>query len=150
MYLSTSRNRVVALDPETGREKWSFDPKIDLHSPYSEGLVNRGVTSWIDAARAEGEACHRRIFLATIDARLFALDAATGTPCTDFGAGGQIDLSRGVANITRRGEYEETSAPAVAGDLLIVGSAIADNDRVDSPSGQVRAYEARTGKLRWS
>jgi len=150
MYLSTPLNRVVALDPETGREKWSFDPKIDLHSPYSEGLVNRGVTSWIDAARAEGEACHRRIFLATIDARLFALDAATGTPCTDFGAGGQIDLSRGVANITRRGEYEETSAPAVAGDLLIVGSAIADNDRVDSPSGQVRAYEARTGKLRWS
>jgi quinoprotein glucose dehydrogenase len=150
MYLTTPFNRVIALDPETGREKWSFDPKIDLHAPYSEGLVNRGVALWVDAARAEGETCRRRIFLATIDARLFALDAASGTPCTDFGAGGQIDLTHGIANITRRGEYEETSAPAIAGDLVIVGSSIADNDRVDSPSGQVRAYEARTGKLHWS
>jgi quinoprotein glucose dehydrogenase len=72
MYLTTPFNRVVALDPETGREKWSFDPRIDLHAPYSEGLVNRGVPSWTDPRRAEGGACRRRIFLATIDARLFA------------------------------------------------------------------------------
>jgi quinoprotein glucose dehydrogenase len=105
---------------------------------------------WADPSKAEGGACRRRIFLATIDARLFAVDAAAGTPCTDFGAGGQIDLTRSIANITRRGEYEETSAPAVAGDLVIVGSSIADNDRVDSPSGIVRAFDARTGSLRWS
>jgi quinoprotein glucose dehydrogenase len=150
MYLSTAFDRVVALDPETGQEKWSFDPKIDLHAPYSEGLVSRGVTLWTDPGKAEGGACRRRIFLATIDARLFALDAANGQPCADFGADGQIDLTRGVANIIRRGEYEETSAPAVAGDLIIVGSSIADNDRVASPSGQVRAFDARTGNLRWS
>jgi quinoprotein glucose dehydrogenase len=150
MYFTTPFNRVVALDPDTGREKWSFDPKIDLHAGYSDGLVNRGVTLWIDAARGEGDTCHRRIFLATIDARLFALDGAAGTPCTDFGAGGQIDLTRGIANITRRGEYEETSVPAMADDLVIVGSSIADNDRVDSPSGVVRAFDARTGSLRWS
>jgi quinoprotein glucose dehydrogenase len=150
MYFTTPFNRVVALDPDTGREKWSFDPKIDLHAGYSEGLVNRGVTLWIDAARSERDTCHRRIFLATIDARLFALDAAAGTPCADFGAGGQIDLTRGIANITRRGEYEETSVPAMADDLVIVGSSIADNDRVDSPTGVVRAFDARTGSLRWS
>jgi quinoprotein glucose dehydrogenase len=150
MYLSTPFNRVIALDPETGREKWSFDPKIDLHAEYSEGLVNRGVTLWIDPAKAEGDTCYRRIFLATIDAQLFALDAASGQLCEDFGAAGEIDLTRGIANITRRGEYEETSAPATAGDLVIVGSSIANNDRVDSPSGEVRAYEARTGKLRWN
>jgi quinoprotein glucose dehydrogenase len=150
MYVSTPFNRVVALDPETGREKWSFDPKIDLHAGYSEGLVNRGVTPWIDAARGEGYACRRRIFLATIDARLFALDAVSGQPCTDFGGGGQIDLTRGIANITRRGEYEETSAPAIADDLVVVGSSIADNDRVASPSGVVRGFDARTGSLRWS
>ena len=150
MYLSTPFNRVVALDPETGWEKWSFDPKIDLHAGYSEGLVNRGVGLWTDPGKGEGEACRRRIFLATIDARLFALDAAAGTPCTDFGAGGQIDLTRGITNITRRGEYEETSAPAIASDLVIVGSSIADNDRVDSPSGVVRGFDARTGSLRWS
>ena len=150
MYLSTPFNRVIALDPETGRERWSFDPKVDLQAPYSEGLINRGVTLWTDSAKAEGDACRRRIFLATIDARLFALDAATGQPCSDFGAAGQVDLTQGIANIKRRGEYEETSAPTVVADLVIVGSSIADNDRVDSPNGAVRAFDARTGKLRWS
>jgi quinoprotein glucose dehydrogenase len=150
MYLSTPFNRVIALDPESGTERWSFDPKIDLHAPYSEGLISRGVTLWTDSGRGEGDACRRRIFLATIDARLFALDAATGRPCVDFGTGGQIDLTRDVANISRRGEYEETSAPAIVDDLVIVGSSIADNDRVDSPSGVVRAFDAHSGKLRWS
>jgi quinoprotein glucose dehydrogenase len=150
MYLSTPFNRVIALDPETGSERWTFDPKIDLGAPYSEGLINRGVALWSDAGTTDGGTCHRRIFLATIDARLFAIDAMTGRPCADFGEGGQIDLTRGIANIIRRGEYEETSAPAIAGDLVIVGSGIADNDRVDSPSGEVRAFDARTGKLRWS
>jgi quinoprotein glucose dehydrogenase len=150
MYFTTPFNRVIALDPETGKEKWAFDPKIDLRTPYSEGLINRGVALWSDANKTAGETCGRRIFLATIDARLFALDAADGRPCADFGASGQIDLTQGISNITRRGEYEETSAPAVIDDLVIVGSAIADNDRVKSPSGAVRAFDARTGALRWT
>src|SRR5215472_9011801 len=91
MYFTTPFNRVIALDPESGKEKWSFDPKIDLRAPYSEGLINRGVALWSDAEKAEAT-CSRRVFLATIDARLFALDAATGRPCDGFGEGGQIDL----------------------------------------------------------
>jgi len=150
MYLSTPFNRVLAVDPETGTEKWNFDPKIDLKEHYSEGLVNRGVTFWSDLNGTDGGSCHQRIFLATIDARLFALDASTGRPCADFGVGGQIDLKQGITNIKRRGEYEETSAPAVIDDLVIVGSSIADNDRVNSPDGAVRAYDARSGMLRWS
>lgn len=150
LYLSTPFNRVVALDPETGKEKWTFDPKIDLSAPYSEGLINRGVALWVDSRVVEAGSCGQRIFLATIDARLISIDAATGRPCSDFGEAGQLDLTRGVANISRRGEYEETSAPAIVGDLVIVGSSIADNDRVDSPSGELRAFDARTGKLRWS
>jgi quinoprotein glucose dehydrogenase len=150
MFLTTPFNRVVALDPETGREKWNFDPRIDLRARYSEGLVNRGVTFWSDTNAAETGTCRQRIFLATIDARLFALDASTGHPCDDFGIAGQINLKEGISNIKRDGEYEETSAPAVIDDLVIVGSSIADNDRVDSPDGAVRAFDARTGKLRWS
>jgi len=150
MYLTTPFNRVIALEPETGVEKWSFDPKIDLDGPYSEGLINRGVTLWTDATMVPGGDCRQRIFLATIDARLFALDAANGRPCVEFGSGGQVDLASGIPNIQRRGEYQETSPPAVAGDLIIVGSSVADNDRVDCPSGVVRAFDARTGKLRWS
>ena len=149
MFLSTPFNRVLAVDPETGRQLWSFDPKIDLRGRYSEGLVNRGVTFWSDPDGTSAP-CRQRIFLATIDARLFALDASTGTPCADFGDAGQIDLKQGISNISRGGEYEETSAPAVIDDLVIVGSSIADNDRVDSPDGAVRAFDARSGKLRWS
>jgi quinoprotein glucose dehydrogenase len=149
MYLTTPFNRVIALDPESGKEKWAFDPELDLRVHYSEGLVNRGVALWNDGTKPESETCRSRIFLATIDARLFALDATTGRPCADFANAGHIDLTKGVAGIVRRGEYEETSAPAIAGDLVIVGSSIADNDRVDSPSGVVRAFDARTGVLRW-
>jgi quinoprotein glucose dehydrogenase len=149
MYLSTPFNRVLAVDPETGRQIWGFDPKIDLREHYSEGLVNRGVTFWSDPDGTGGP-CRQRIFLATIDARLFALDASTGIPCADFGNAGQIDLKQGISNISRGGEYEETSAPAVIDDLVIVGSSIADNDRVDSPDGAVRAFDARSGKPRWS
>jgi quinoprotein glucose dehydrogenase len=150
MYFSTPFNRVIALDPETGKQRWAFDPQIDLHTRYSEGLVNRGVAYWSERSDPPKDTCQQRIFLASIDARLFALDAATGQPCADFGDRGQVDLKQGIANITRPGEYEETSAPAVAGDLVILGSSIADNDRVDSPSGVVRAFDARTGELRWS
>jgi len=144
LYVTTAFNRVVALDPETGKERWSFDPKIDLNRDYSEGLMNRGVSTWADGT---GE---RRLFLATIDARLICLDALTGKPYPDFGSGGEIDLRRGIKNIIREGEYEETSPPAIIDNLVIVGSSIADNDRVESPSGIVRAYDVRTGALQWS
>src|SRR5262252_6511297 len=103
MYFTTPFNRVIALDPETGKEKWAFDPKIDLRAPYSEGLINRGVVLWSDPNKSPNETCGRRLFLATIDARLIALDAGAGRPCADFGANGQIDLTQGIPNITRRG-----------------------------------------------
>jgi quinoprotein glucose dehydrogenase len=153
MYISTPFCRVIALNPETGIEKWSYDPKIRKDQPYSEGLINRGVSSWLDPERKPGEACGRRIFIATIDARLIALDAASGKPCSDFGSAGTVNLKSGVKNIDRigyYGEYEETSPPAIIDDLVIVGSAIGDNRAVDEPLGTVRAFDARTGALRWS
>jgi quinoprotein glucose dehydrogenase len=150
MYLTTPFNRVIALDPETGKEKWVFDPKVDLSAPYSEGLINRGVALWSDSQKTENDACGRRVFVATIDARLIALDAVTGWLCAEFGASGQIDLTGGISNFTRRGEYEETSAPAIVDDLVVVGSSIADNDRIKSPNGAVRAFDARTGTLHWT
>jgi len=148
LYFSTAFNRVIALDPETGIERWTYDPKIDLNGRYSEGLMNRGVSSWTDSRPSARY--KRRIFIATIDARLICLDAAAGKPCEDFGTGGEVQLSQGIKNITRAGEYEETSPPAIIDDVVVVGSSIADNDRVDVPSGVVRAFDARTGALRWS
>src|SRR5580658_4807786 len=153
MYISTPFCRVIALDPETGRELWSYDPQIRKDTVYSEGFINRGVSSRLDPTRKPGEPCRRTIFIGTIDARLIALDAASGKLCSDFGNAGQIDLRTNIKNIERigyYGEYEETSPPAIIDDLVIVGSGIGDNRAVYEPLGTVRAFDARTGKLRWS
>jgi quinoprotein glucose dehydrogenase len=147
LYFTTPFNRVFAVNPETGKQLWVYDPMIDLAGSYGDGLINRGVATWLDATRAKGKRCHRRIFETTLDARLIALDAATGDPCADFGNRGQISL-RGVARYIPA-EYHMTSPPLVIDDLVVVGSAIDDNARVDMPSGVVRAFDARTGALRW-
>ena len=143
LYLSTPFNRAIALDPVKGTERWIFDPKVDPAKGYSE-VSSRGVSSWAD--RRTGK---RRIYVATIDARLIALDGATGEPCKDFGDAGQVDLTRDV-RLVDRGDYQVTSPPAVIGDLIIVGSSMGDNRGVELERGVVRAYDARTGGLQWS
>lgn len=148
LYLSTPFNRVIALDPETGKQRWSYDPKVDLTLDYGDGLVNRGVAAWLDAARAAGQPCRRRIFEATLDARLISIDAATGRPCLDFGDYGQVNL-RDVPGY-RAGWYHMTSPPTLIDGLVVVGSAIDDNQRAGMPGGVVRAFDARSGALRWS
>jgi quinoprotein glucose dehydrogenase len=149
LYLSTPFNRVIALDPQTGTERWTFDPKLDLSIPYAEGFTSRGVSTWLDRTRAADEPCRRRIFVATNDGRLIALDSITGKTCADFGKDGQLELTRGVGSF-RPGEYHFTSPPAIADDLVVVGSTINDALRADAPSGVVRAFDARTGIQRWS
>jgi quinoprotein glucose dehydrogenase len=148
LYLTTPFNRVIALDPATGAQRWAYDPKIDQTGDYGDGLVNRGVATWLDPSRPAGQSCRRRIFEATQDARLIALDAAGGAPCSDFGKGGQVSL-RDVPGY-RPGWYHMTSPPAVIDGLVVVGSAIDDNHRVDMPRGVVRAFDARSGAMRWS
>jgi quinoprotein glucose dehydrogenase len=148
LYFTTPFNRVIALDPATGKQRWAYDPLIDRTLDYGDGLVNRGASTWLDASRAAGNPCHRRIFEATQDARLIAVDAATGKPCADFGNGGQVSL-REVAGYLA-GWYHMTSPPAVIDDIVVVGSAIDDNHRVDMPAGVVRAFDARSGALRWT
>jgi quinoprotein glucose dehydrogenase len=147
LYLTSGFNRVFAIDPETGKQRWVYDPKIDITGNYGDGLINRGVATWLDPARAKGKACRRRIFEATLDARLIALDGATGEPCLDFGDRGQVSL-RDVARYIPA-QYHMTSPPAVIDDAVVVGSAIDDNARAEMPSGVVRAFDARTGALRW-
>jgi len=148
LYLTTPFNRVIALDPETGAQRWAYDPKITLDGEYGDGLVNRGVSTWLDPFRATAQPCRRRIFEVTQDARLVAIDVATGSPCADFGEAGQVSL-RDVSGY-RAGWYHMTSPPAMIDGLVIVGSAIDDNHRADMARGVVRAYDARTGALRWS
>jgi quinoprotein glucose dehydrogenase len=147
LYICTVFNRVLAVDPESGAERWSFDPGIDIHGNYSNQLTCRGVAHWESAGDG---ACARRIFTNTVDARLFAIDASTGERCEDFGDDGEIVLEEGVGETRWAGEYSLTSAPVVAGDLVIVGGAVGDNARINAPSGVVRAFDARSGALRWA
>lgn len=143
LYFSTPTNRVIALDAATGKERWVYNPEVDLKADYSE-ITSRGVSKWIDADRKPGDPAYMRILAATIDGRLIALNASTGKLVASFGNNGIIDLKEGIGSI------QVTSPPAVINDLIVIGSTMGDNGRFDYPPGVVRAYDARTGKLKWS
>ncbi len=148
LFLSTPLNRVISLNPETGEERWRYDPHIKLDINRSEGFISRGVSFWEDTSAQEGT-CRRRVFLATVDARLVALDAENGALCVDFGSDGTVALDQGVGRVDE-GDYGVTSPPAIVGDVVVVGSSIGDNRRVELERGIVRAYDTRSGALRWS
>jgi quinoprotein glucose dehydrogenase len=150
MYVSTPLGRVFALDAATGRERWRYNASVVRVATFGD-WTNRGVSYWVDRSAAPRAACRTRIVLATVDARLIALDAATGAPCQHFGDGGTVDLRVGLRTAPHNfEEYEVTSPPAIVRDMLVIGSAIADNGRTDAVSGEVRGYDARTGALRWT
>jgi quinoprotein glucose dehydrogenase len=150
MYVGTPLGRVIALDPATGRERWVYDPRIARNVDYGD-FASRGVSTWLDTAAREDAPCRRRIFVATAQSQLIALDARDGKPCAGFGRAGMVDLKAGLRIPPFEPEaYTMTSPPVVVNGLVVTGSSVADNTRPDLPSGEVRAFDARTGALRWS
>lgn len=148
MYLCTPYNRIIALDPETGEERWLHDPEVDLSGVYAPAC--RGVAFWeSDAENTDRGTCARRILSGTLDARLLALDADTGLPCDDFGGDGSVDLTANLGDL-QLAEYYVSSAPLVVDDLVITGAFVKDGQRVDAPPGVVRAYDVHSGELRWA
>ena len=148
LYLSTALDHVIALEPDTGKKIWEYDPRVATSHRYSE-VTSRGVSAWKDSGAKAGVSCALRIFIGTIDARLIALDGVSGKPCADFGVHGQVDLTKDV-NLRDAGDYQVTSAPAIAKDVVITGSSIGDNRAVELERGIVRGFDARSGKQRWS
>ncbi|MDD9963829.1 MAG: PQQ-binding-like beta-propeller repeat protein, partial [Gammaproteobacteria bacterium] len=146
LILCTPFNEVIALDAGTGEERWRFDPENDLGQDPANQFICRSVANWQDAD-ATG-ACAKRIFTGTNDARLIALDAATGQRCAGFGNGGEVRIDPGMP-LLWPGEFQITSPPVTLGDVVVVGSAIGGNARVVAPAGSVRAFDARTGAPRW-
>lgn len=145
VYLSTPFSRVVALDAATGTLKWDFDPKIVRQRPIAgEPLVHRGVAAWKD-----GKSGKSTVFIATYDARLIALDADSGELVAGFGNSGTVDLKKGLRKLILT-EYQCTAPPCIIDDLVVVGSAVGDNNEATASSGEIRAFDARTGKLVWS
>jgi quinoprotein glucose dehydrogenase len=145
LYVSTAYNRVVALNAETGAEIWTYDPKAyeDGQPPNGTGFVHRGVAAWRDGGKL-------RIFMNS-RYRLICLDAATGKPVQSFGDNGVVDLSQGLVWTINKLHYTETSPPVVYKDLVIVGNGVGDRLMYrNDPPGDVRAFDARTGKRVWT
>lgn len=162
LYLCTPHSLAIALDADTGAEKWRFDPQAGMESNRQHQTC-RGVAFYADApatlaaatavaptaAAASAAQCKHRIFLPSSNAKLYALDAETGKLCEDFGDKGAIDLTHNMPN-KQPGYLNPTSPPVIAGDTLIIGASVNDNYAVESPSGVIRAYDVHSGKLLWN
>ncbi|HUP22359.1 MAG TPA: PQQ-binding-like beta-propeller repeat protein [Thermoanaerobaculia bacterium] len=148
ILVTTGFSDVLALDPASGEERWRYRAAVPRERSYAE-VTTRGIATWTDSSAQGAAPCRRRVYVATIDARLLAIDAERGLACGAFGTEGAVDLAADVG-MTGNGDYQVTSPPAVVGDLVVVGSSIGDNWSAATADGRVRAYDARSGALRWS
>ncbi|MDX3928818.1 MAG: glucose/quinate/shikimate family membrane-bound PQQ-dependent dehydrogenase [Shinella sp.] len=148
LYVCTPHNWAIAIDAETGQEKWKYDSNSGMN-PDRQHQTCRGVTYWADPTAAAGTACASRVYLPTSDARLIALDAETGEVCTSFADNGELHLEAGM-RYTPAGYYYSTSPPVAVADKLIIGGAVNDNYSTEEQSGVIRAFDIRTGQLIWN
>jgi quinoprotein glucose dehydrogenase len=140
MYVTTAFNRLVALEAETGRELWAFDPQIDKERSYTL-FIHRGPAWWSDGER-------QRVLFGSIEGKLYSIDARTGELDRAFGVEGVVDLRAGFVDAHPGRAYGMTSPPAVFEDLVICGAWTSDGEP-QAPSGDVRAFDVRTGKQVW-
>ncbi len=143
LFTCTPHSMAMAIDAQTGKTKWKFDPKLPRTNPY---LVCRGV-GYYEAPQSQS--CKRRIFLPTMDARIMAVDADTGELCRSFGKDGAVDL-RDQTGKWPAGWQVSTSTPLVMNDRLVIGSRVIDNMSTDEPSGVVRAFDPVDGHQVWA
>jgi len=158
MFICTTHQILVALDPTTGKEKWRFDPKLQA-DPSFQHLTCRGVayydsanttefaTSLANITSAQTE-CPRKVFLPVNDGRLFAINADNGQRCSNFANHGELDLKH-MNPYTFPGGLEPTSPPVVTGTTVVIGGSVTDNYSIHEPSGALRGYDVNTGELRW-
>lgn len=144
--------KVIALDPASGKERWSMDPQIDK-TPYAGRFKCKGVAYWADSAAPAGTACAHRLFLATADKRLIAMDARDGKLCGGFGVQGQVDvdvLIRALVPADGTQLTQLVSPPTVVRDVVAVSSFSNKFKSASSVNGAIRGFDARTGELRWT
>ncbi|MCA0032164.1 membrane-bound PQQ-dependent dehydrogenase, glucose/quinate/shikimate family [Mesorhizobium sp. B263B2A] len=148
LYACSAKDIVISADARNGKEEWRYDPKVsDNAIPY--GASCRGVAYFsVPGAKAD-QACATRIIFGTLDARLIAIDARTGKPCSDFGQKGSVDLNQGIGE-TVPGWYSVTAPPTIVRGIAVVGAQVKDGQAENAPSGVVRGYDATTGKLAWA
>jgi quinoprotein glucose dehydrogenase len=142
----TPFSRVIALDPGSGEQRWDFDPQIDLRG--SRTFRCRGVSYAVETRVADTAHCRHRLYLATHDRKLWAIDARDGQPCEGFGSNGVVELYGKEGYVP--GDISSSSAPTVAGGLVIVGSGVIDFARAIAPRGIVNAIDGLTGEVSWT
>lgn len=148
LYVCTPKNIIISLDPADGKQRWRFDPKVsDEAIPYTAAC--RGVSYYEVPDQAADGVCARRIIFGALDARMFALDAATGKPCEDFGTHGQVDTTIGMGQ-TSPGYVSINSPPTIVRGVVVTGHQVLDGQDRWAPSGVIRGFDAVTGKLRWA
>jgi len=154
LYVCGYLNKVVALDASTGKKQWEFDPGITPESvPYTPSCRSMayyqdpGVSS-TSAVSSGAAACERRVIVGTLDARVIELDAQTGKRCQDFGKNGEVSITDDMGKIYH-GYVSITSPPAVIRDTLVVGHTTVDGQRAFGPAGVTKAYDVKTGRLKW-
>lgn len=146
LFVSTPMGRLYALSANSGRPLWVFDAHVDQSFVYPEGFTTRGVALWEDSSDTP---CSHRVFLGTVDGRITALDVESGAPCRAFGVNGIVE-SDGTTEARDQSGVSLTSPVAVVNDVVVVGGALRKGgSRLGSALGTVRAYDARTGALRW-
>lgn len=143
LYFSTPANRIIALDPVSGRELWKFDPQAEATGALKYH-AHRGVAYWPGDRHTSA-----RILFGTMDGRLIALNAKTGLKAPGFGDEGVVNLRHGVADDFPDVTYAETSPPAIYEDLAITGAEVPESPGL-GPRGDVRAWDVRSGKLAWT
>ena len=148
LYMCTPHNWAIALDAATGKEKWKYDSNSGMN-PDRQHQTCRGVTYYADPAAAAGTACAARVYLPTSDARLIALDAATGDVCTTFAENGVLHLEKGMP-YNPAGYYYSTSPPVITDGKIIIGGAVNDNYSTQEQSGVIRAFDVNSGQLIWN
>ncbi|HAV1881136.1 pyrroloquinoline quinone-dependent dehydrogenase [Enterobacter hormaechei subsp. xiangfangensis] len=149
LYIGTPFDRLIALDPGTGKEKWHYDTKSSRKALTQPVLKNRGVSYWQAKNPLTGEACQKMVYMGTVDGKLFALDADSGKPCSGFANNGVLDLNQW-NTVNAKYPLSVLQPPTVVGNHLLVGWAGKDWAYAEAPPGTVFSVNAQTGKLEWT
>jgi quinoprotein glucose dehydrogenase len=148
LYVCTPKNIVIAVDAQTGKQRWRFDPRVpDEFIPYTAAC--RGVAYYAMPNADPGAACANRIVEGTLDARIIAIDAKTGKRCEAFGYDGQVNTAAGIGQHDP-GMFSITSAPTIVRGVIVIGHEVLDGQKRDAPSGVIQGYDVQTGALRWA
>ncbi|QDY43907.1 pyrroloquinoline quinone-dependent dehydrogenase [Candidatus Pantoea soli] len=149
IYIGTPFDRLIALDPGTGKEKWHYDTKAPRKALTQPVLKNRGVSYWQAKNPVAGQACQKIVYMGTVDARLYALDADSGKPCENFADHGVLNVDQW-NTLNAKYPLSVLQPPTVVGNHLLIGWAGKDWAYAEAPPGTVFSVDAQTGKREWT